>query len=148
MDNIQDGFLTVNAYPQAQLVGAIYDNTTQPINLLRKFGVACLVHHIRTPGKNAIDSNALITMLNSKPAALADFLEEVQNFTPGQDPRLRDCKGEKACVECQGKEGRLDGLSGVKPCYFHVHEEIDEQGVQTTDPACHLWDASLVKVHV
>ncbi|KAF4635214.1 hypothetical protein G7Y89_g2886 [Cudoniella acicularis] len=120
MDTIQDGFLVLGRLPDVPLTNAIYAHTA-PGSQIRKFCAASLVAHLRS--QDYVEDNRLVEFIHANEDAMYDFLDAVKHFVPGQDPRIRDCKGYPTCVECADRPDRLEGKKGYWPCAFHTHDE-------------------------
>ncbi|RDL36922.1 uncharacterized protein BP5553_06274 [Venustampulla echinocandica] len=119
MDSIQDGFRSINRFPDANLVQCIYGRT-KPGCILRKFCALSLLAKVRAP--DYINDYHITTWLESNVDGFHDFFEALMKFNPHQDPRVRD----------------LEGKTGIWPCAFHIHPSeakvkrevgIDNKGV-------------------
>jgi hypothetical protein len=141
IDAIQDGFLIMNKLPESGLVTAIYGNT-QAGSKLRLFSICGLIHNLQSD--EYTDDGSLTSMLQAKGEILIDFLNVVRGRqVQDGDPRIRDCGGDPRCVECAGCPRKLEGLNGVWPCLFHVHQvargDNAEAEEDVNDESCYLW---------
>lgn len=116
MDNIQDGFAIANRLPEGGLIHSIY-SSSPPASKLRAFCAHSLVFGLRA-GVPHYDTAAGLLQQNRQ--ILDEFLEAFKFFTPGNDPRIRDCRGEPGCTECV--DGRVAAGAGYWPCAFHTRK--------------------------
>ncbi|KAH6671062.1 hypothetical protein B0J14DRAFT_702117 [Halenospora varia] len=146
MDRIQDAFLIIGKLPDVSLARTIY-KSAPPESQLRKFCAASLVAHLRSPSYN--NNGSLQELLKEDQEMFSDFIEAVQRFVPGADPRVRDCNGDPTCAECAEHPDHLDGKTGIWPCTFHVHDpqgDIKEENgdeynghEKSNGGVCYLW---------
>lgn len=136
MDNIQDGFISLDKFPEEPMIQSVYAHT-HPESRLRKLCAAAMVYQLHDP--RYIQDGIIPGLINRIDALMVDFLEAVREYVPRQDPRIRHCRGEPGCRECEGNNGAyLGSLDGVHPCRFHVHAASFEAGSVVTEN-CHLW---------
>lgn len=116
MDAIQDGFVLTGGLPEGGLIRGIYQNTHNT-SKLRAFCAHSLAFGICSAAPFYASAGGL---LQQNRPILDDYLEALKLFTPGRDPRIRDCRGDDSCAECV--DGRAQAVAGYWPCAFHTRK--------------------------
>ncbi|KAH6709082.1 hypothetical protein BKA61DRAFT_677984 [Leptodontidium sp. MPI-SDFR-AT-0119] len=135
MDNIQDGFYIVGKLPEGPLVHAVYEHSDAD-SKLRNFCAATMAYHLHD--ENYVQDGVIPVLINSNEELMVDFLEAIRAYRHRQDPRIRHCKGNPLCVECDGSN-HLEGKDGVHPCQFHIHDKFKNEDGEFVDDPCYLW---------
>jgi hypothetical protein len=149
MDTIQDSFYFLGTLPDISLVNAVYQNTPNG-SKLREFCISSLLYCM--PSREDVNPDILAGFLVDNREALRDFVHSVKRLdVVGRDPRIRDCQGERGCIECAIDTERLKDKHGTWPCQYHIHSlsqssrvkiegELPGSGVDA-DEGCYLWGA-------
>ncbi|KAI6246204.1 hypothetical protein HI914_05853 [Erysiphe necator] len=109
LDQIQDGFLLLDRFPDASLILSIYRNTSI-MSQLRKFVAACLIYQVRSL---KIEIEAITELFKSNEDVIKDFLAMVHDFVPGQDPRIRNFEGHQDSPKCNNQSNIIERSSRV-----------------------------------
>ena len=120
LDALQDGFLLAGMLPELGLIEAIYKATSAE-SKLRTFCSHALIFGVRAGTFECYSDVAELLQENGD--IFKDYNTAIKDFTPGQDPRIRDCEGRPGCRECAQAGGRGRAPSpGYQPCAFHVRK--------------------------
>ncbi|CZT09947.1 hypothetical protein WAI453_007128 [Rhynchosporium graminicola] len=135
MDKIQEGFYIVGKFPEGPLIHAVYEHSHSH-SMLRKLCATSMIYQLHD--EQYYDDGVISSFLNSNEELMADFLYAVRAYRVRQDPRIRHCRGDPACAECDEID-HLAGKDGVHPCCFHIHDQIKTEDGGLVDGPCHLW---------
>jgi hypothetical protein len=120
MDALQDDFLLAGMLPELGLMKAVY-KAAIPESKLRTFCSHALIFGVRAGTFECYENVAEFLQENGD--VFKDYNVAIKDFTPGQDPRIRDCERRPGCREC-ARAGVRGGVPspGYQPCAFHVRK--------------------------